>query len=78
MIKNAYFLFKLIPGHKAFFTIKYNYLRRLPTVSNIQGVSKKKMLWKFSRQLCIINMARQFNFYIGRMNSYLAFQLYSF
>ena len=76
MIKNAYFLFKLISGHKAFFTIKYNYLRRLPTVSNYRV--SKKTLWKFSRQLCIINVAKQFNFYIGRMNSYLAFQLYSF
>ena len=39
----------------------------------IQGVSKKT-LRKFNRLSCIINVAKQFNFYIGRKNSYLAFQ----
>ena len=39
----------------------------------IQGVSKKT-LRKFNRLSCIINVAKQFNFYIGRKDSYLAFQ----
>jgi hypothetical protein len=39
----------------------------------IQGVSKKT-LWKFNRLSCIINVAKQLNFYIRRKNSYLAFQ----
>jgi hypothetical protein len=43
----------------------------------VQGVSKKT-LRKFNRLSCIINVAKQFNFYIGRKNSYLAFQRYSF
>ena len=34
----------------------------------------KKTLWKFNRLLCITNVAKQFNVYIGRKNSYLAFQ----
>ena len=32
----------------------------------------KKTLWKFNRLLCIINLAKQFNFYIGRKSCYLA------
>jgi hypothetical protein len=34
----------------------------------------KKTLWKFNRLLCITNLAKQFNFYIGRKRCYLAFQ----
>jgi exonuclease III len=45
---------------------------RLP-LAEIQGVSKKT-LRKLNRLSCIINVAKQFNFYIGRKNSYLAFQ----
>ena len=37
-------------------------------------VSQKKTLRKLNRLSCIINVAKQFNFYIGRKNSYLAFQ----
>jgi hypothetical protein len=32
----------------------------------------KKTLWKFNRLSCIINVAKQLNFYIRRKNSYLA------
>jgi hypothetical protein len=39
---------------------------------DIQGVSKKT-LRKFNRLLCIINVAKQFDFYIGRKSCYLAF-----
>ena len=39
----------------------------------IYRVSKKTLL-KFNRLPCIINVAKQFNFYIGRKNSYLALQ----
>ena len=42
------------------------------TRRNIQGVSKKT-LRKFNRLLCIINVAKQFDFYIGRKSCYLAF-----
>jgi hypothetical protein len=38
----------------------------------------KKTLWKFNRLSCIINVAKRFNFYIGRKNSYLAFQMILF
>ena len=31
----------------------------------------KKTLWTFNRLSCIINVAKQFNFYIERNNSYL-------
>ena len=41
-------------------------------INHVQGVSKKT-LRKFNRLSCIINVAKQFNFYIGRKNSYLAF-----
>ena len=37
-------------------------------------VSQKKTLRKLNRLSCITNVAKQFNFYIGRKNSYLAFQ----
>jgi hypothetical protein len=60
-----FFLIKNIPNDQL--------LTRLLTVSNIQGVSGKT-LWKFNRLSCAINVAKQFNFYIGRKNSYLAFQ----
>ena len=36
----------------------------------IQG-SQKKTLRKFNRLLCIPNLAKQFNFYIGRKGCYL-------
>jgi hypothetical protein len=39
------------------------------TCAYIQGVSKKT-LRKLNRLSCIINVAKQFNFYIGRKNSY--------
>jgi hypothetical protein len=38
------------------------------------GCLKKKALRKFNRLSCIINVAKLFNFYIGRKNSYLAYQ----
>jgi hypothetical protein len=41
-------------------------------IYTIQGVSKKT-LRKFNRLLCIINVAKQFDFYIGRKSCYLAF-----
>jgi hypothetical protein len=41
----------------------------------IQGVSKKT-LRKFNRLLCITNLTKQFNFYIGRKSCYLAFLWY--
>jgi hypothetical protein len=47
--------------------------RWILTVIEVQGVSKKT-LRKLNRLSCIINVAKQFNFYIGRKNSYLAFQ----
>jgi hypothetical protein len=55
-----------------------SHFQRIYTVEShmslfIQGVSKKT-LWKFNRLSRIINVqAKQFNFYIGRKNSYLAF-----
>ena len=66
--------------------------RKLPEASEIQGQGtmydlwiiwhvhgvSKKALWKFNRLSCILNVAKQFNFYIGRKNSYLALQWYSF
>jgi hypothetical protein len=42
-------------------------------IFDLQRVSKK-MLWKFNRLSCNINVAKQFNFYTARKNSYLAFQ----
>jgi hypothetical protein len=41
-------------------------------------VSKKKTLRKFDRLLCIINVGKQFDFYIGRKSCYLAFLWYLF
>jgi hypothetical protein len=38
----------------------------------------KKTLWKFNRLSCIINLAKQFNFYIGRKSCYFAFLWYRF
>jgi hypothetical protein len=46
-----------------------NYHKKLYRVS-------KKTLWKFNRLLCITNLTKQFNFYIERKNSYLAFLQY--
>jgi hypothetical protein len=42
------------------------------TGHTVQGVSKKT-LWKFNRLLCITNLTKQFNFYIGQKSCYLAF-----
>ena len=39
----------------------------------IYRVSQKKKLRKFNRLLYIINVAKQFDFYIGRKSCYLAF-----
>jgi hypothetical protein len=57
---------------------KEDYIQHHTTLCNtiyttLYRVSKKT-LWKFNRLSCIINVAKQFNFYIGRKNSYLAFE----
>ena len=54
-------------------TIVLDYMTIVLDYMTIQGVSKKT-LRKLNRLSCIINVAKKFNFYIGRKNSYLAFQ----
>jgi hypothetical protein len=69
------FAARIVTGTKKFehITPILKDLKWLPVEMELYRVSKKT-LWKFNRLSCIINVAKQFNFYIGRKNSYLAFQ----
>ena len=62
-------------GHRtAYHDQLYHYYHSTPCRSFCLYRVSKKTLWKFNRLSCIIYVAKQFNFYIGRKNSYLTFQ----
>jgi hypothetical protein len=52
------------------YVYKENIINKRCNLVTIQGVQNNAIKWKFNRLSCIINVVKQFNFYIRRKNSY--------